>query len=70
MCGIAGLLGLKRKFGVEELHAVASRMADSLRHRGPDAQGVWSGLDCHQLVPRAMDRGANRCLCARDHLYA
>ncbi len=41
MCGIAGLLDLKRKFGVDELHAVASRMAESLRHRGPDDHGVW-----------------------------
>lgn len=41
MCGIAGLLDLKRTFGVDELHAVASRMAGSLRHRGPDAQSVW-----------------------------
>ena len=41
MCGIAGLLDLKRKFGADELHAIASRMAESLRHRGPDDQGVW-----------------------------
>ena len=41
MCGIAGLFDLKRKFGVDELHAVASRMAESLRHRGPDDHGVW-----------------------------
>ena len=41
MCGIAGLLDLKRKFGSDELHAIASRMADSLRHRGPDDRGVW-----------------------------
>src|SRR5262245_31569117 len=41
MCGIAGLLDLKRKFGVDQLHAVALRMAESLRHRGPDDQGLW-----------------------------
>ena len=29
------------EFGVDELHAVALRMAESLRHRGPDDQGVW-----------------------------
>jgi asparagine synthase (glutamine-hydrolysing) len=41
MCGIAGLLDLKSKFGAGELYAIASRMAGSLRHRGPDDQGVW-----------------------------
>src|SRR3990170_5219013 len=41
MCGIAGLVDLKRKFGLDELRSIAARMADSLRHRGPDAQGIW-----------------------------
>ncbi|MGH6802317.1 MAG: asparagine synthase (glutamine-hydrolyzing), partial [Methyloceanibacter sp.] len=41
MCGIAGLVELKRRFGPDELRNIASRMADSLRHRGPDDQGVW-----------------------------
>ena len=41
MCGIAGLLDLKRKFSTDELRSIAARMADSLRHRGPDAQGIW-----------------------------
>src|SRR3990170_2458082 len=41
MCGIAGLLDLKRQFGPDALRSIASRMADSLRHRGPDAQGIW-----------------------------
>jgi len=41
MCGIAGLLDLKRRFGPDELRNAASRMAVSLSHRGPDDQGVW-----------------------------
>ena len=41
MCGIAGLVDLKRRFGPDELRNIASRMADSLRHRGPDDRGVW-----------------------------
>jgi asparagine synthase (glutamine-hydrolysing) len=45
MCGIAGLLDLKRKFGVDQLHAVALRMAESLRHRGPDDQGLWTDAE-------------------------
>lgn len=41
MCGIAGLL---RPGGGDEevLAGVASRMADALRHRGPDAGGIWT----------------------------
>jgi asparagine synthase (glutamine-hydrolysing) len=41
MCGIAGLLDLKRRFGPDELRTIASHMADTLRHRGPDDRGVW-----------------------------
>lgn len=41
MCGIAGLVDLKRRFGPDELRSIASRMADSLSHRGPDDRGVW-----------------------------
>ncbi len=41
MCGIAGLL---RPGGGDAaaLGGIASRMADALRHRGPDAGGVWT----------------------------
>ena len=41
MCGIAGLLDIKRRFGPDELRTTASHMADTLRHRGPDDRGVW-----------------------------
>lgn len=37
MCGIAGILG-----SVVDLPSVLSVMADSLRHRGPDASGTWA----------------------------
>src|SRR5262245_44459689 len=42
MCGIAGLVDLKQRYGLDELRTVASRMVDTLRHRGPDDQGVWT----------------------------
>src|SRR5262245_37660743 len=42
MCGVAGLLDLKRQFGPDELRSIASRMAGSLAHRGPDDRGVWT----------------------------
>jgi asparagine synthase (glutamine-hydrolysing) len=41
MCGIAGLVDLERRFEPDLLRNVASRMADTLRHRGPDDRGVW-----------------------------
>jgi asparagine synthase (glutamine-hydrolysing) len=41
MCGIAGLL---RPGGGDQsaLAGYAARMADALRHRGPDASGIWT----------------------------
>jgi asparagine synthase (glutamine-hydrolysing) len=41
MCGIAGFMDLRRQTSSEDLRAVAKRMADTLRHRGPDSDGVW-----------------------------
>ena len=41
MCGIAGFLDPKWRSGDTELKALAASMAGALRHRGPDAQGVW-----------------------------
>ncbi len=41
MCGIAGIIDLKRSLGREELGTEAERMAETLLHRGPDAGGVW-----------------------------
>ncbi len=40
MCGLAGLID--RQLDAATLRGVASRMADTLQHRGPDDGGVWS----------------------------
>ena len=45
MCGIAGFLDPKRRSGDNELRALAAGMAGALRHRGPDAQGVWADAE-------------------------
>ena len=45
MCGIAGLLDLKHQFGPDKLRSIALRMAGTLRHRGPDDDGVWIDAD-------------------------
>ncbi len=41
MCGIAGFIHSDRAITCGELESVARRMADTLRHRGPDDSGVW-----------------------------
>ena len=41
MCGIAGFIHSDRALPSDELETVAKRMADQLRHRGPDDAGVW-----------------------------
>lgn len=41
MCGIAGFLGSVATGGAVDAKRVAHLMANTLRHRGPDAEGVW-----------------------------
>ncbi|MDQ8728354.1 asparagine synthase (glutamine-hydrolyzing) [Bradyrhizobium sp. LHD-71] len=46
MCGIAGLLLPQRKpFGPPEAEAIVRTMMGSIRHRGPDGDGLWSDPD-------------------------
>ena len=42
MCGIVGLLDPEPRFAPAALAEVVGRMADTLRHRGPDSSGVWT----------------------------
>jgi asparagine synthase (glutamine-hydrolysing) len=42
MCGIAGFVDLGTRTSAENGESLARRMADALRHRGPDDAGVWS----------------------------
>jgi asparagine synthase (glutamine-hydrolysing) len=41
MCGITGFLDTRPTKGSEELSVMVRRMATSLRHRGPEDEGVW-----------------------------
>ncbi|MDZ4685915.1 MAG: asparagine synthase (glutamine-hydrolyzing) [Planctomycetaceae bacterium] len=41
MCGITGFIDLTRATSGDELRAVVTRMADAIRHRGPDDSGAW-----------------------------
>src|ERR1700722_1674109 len=45
MCGIAGLLDPNASTSADRLGALASTMASSLEHRGPDAGGLWTDAD-------------------------
>ena len=41
MCGITGFTDFRRQASAEDLRAIAKRMTDTLRHRGPDSEGTW-----------------------------
>jgi asparagine synthase (glutamine-hydrolysing) len=41
MCGISGLLRAGASAAPDALLAAATRMADAIRHRGPDGHGCW-----------------------------
>ena len=41
MCGIAGFIDSSGRTSRDALRVTAHKMADSLRHRGPDDAGVW-----------------------------
>jgi asparagine synthase (glutamine-hydrolysing) len=41
MCGITGFVDCSRTQGSEALQATVMRMANTLRHRGPDDDGCW-----------------------------
>jgi asparagine synthase (glutamine-hydrolysing) len=45
MCGIAGALNLGDKSPRVSLRAATCGMADTLKHRGPDDEGVWQSAD-------------------------
>lgn len=45
MCGISGFLDLNHATPTNELRGIAMRMADTLRHRGPNDAGVWADAD-------------------------
>lgn len=42
MCGIAGVWSARDGVGGRALADLATRMADAIRHRGPDGDGVWA----------------------------
>jgi asparagine synthase (glutamine-hydrolysing) len=45
MCGLAGFIDLSSRAGTYDLEEMVRRMADSMRHRGPDDGGAWCDTD-------------------------
>jgi asparagine synthase (glutamine-hydrolysing) len=45
MCGITGFVDTKKITDTAQLVKTAEHMADAIRHRGPDDQGVWADAD-------------------------
>lgn len=45
MCGLAGFIDLNAACSAEGLAAMGRAMADAIRHRGPDDDGVWVDPD-------------------------
>lgn len=41
MCGFAGIIELDRRTSEQAILATVARMANTLRHRGPDDAGIW-----------------------------
>lgn len=46
MCGIAGLIDVAGRLGLQELRSGALAMSAAILHRGPDAGGVWADAAC------------------------
>src|SRR5665811_1582563 len=42
MCGIAGFIAGRSQGAARPIDDIAASMSESLRHRGPDDDGVWS----------------------------
>lgn len=41
MCGIAGIINLRRSFSADNLRHLIKEMTDQMVHRGPDDSGAW-----------------------------
>jgi asparagine synthase (glutamine-hydrolysing) len=41
MCGFAGIIDLDHRTSEQGIRAIVARMANTLRHRGPDDAGTW-----------------------------
>src|SRR5215468_8520532 len=65
MCGISGFFDVTHSHPDEELRSIAMRMADTLRHRGPNDFGVW--VDAEAGIALSMRRLAILDLSAAGH---
>ena len=68
MCGIAGFVQGKNNKTNINCHVVGSRMADAIKHRGPDDKGIW--IDDESRVVLSYQRLAVIDLSKNDHLVS
>jgi asparagine synthase (glutamine-hydrolysing) len=54
MCGIAGFLDFKKQLNSDRMQDIAFAMAQKIKHRGPDDQGIW--VDAHYGIGFAQRR--------------
>src|SRR3954470_23938044 len=70
MCGIAGYVGLTSSIPEKEAKAILGRMADAIRHRGPDDGGVYAdgpvGLAHRRLSIVDLSPGGHQPLSSAD----
>ena len=45
MCGLAGFINRAQQMNDESLRTITVRMTDTIAHRGPDDQGVWTDTE-------------------------
>lgn len=45
MCGIAGIIDYRGQFGANLLQKTATKMRETMVHRGPDSGGTWGDAD-------------------------
>jgi asparagine synthase (glutamine-hydrolysing) len=74
MCGIAGYWSPATTLQADAAERIGLRMADAIRHRGPDDSGVWFGADCLCLAHRRLSiidlsSGGHQPMCSHDGRY-
>jgi len=75
MCGIAGFLDHSRELSGHNMQSITKSMVETLKHRGPDHQGIWIDEECglalgHQRLSIIdLSEAGNQPMISRDSRY-
>jgi|TARA_B100001750_G_C15511810_1_gene604207 asparagine synthase (glutamine-hydrolysing) len=75
MCGIAGFLDHSRALGGRDMESITKSMVETLRHRGPNHQGIWVDEGCglalgHQRLSIIdLSEAGNQPMISRNERY-